>query len=168
MLCQNCKDQQATIHLTEIVNGVRNEMHLCQQCAQEEGVAVYSQVPINELLTNLLANEPGDTISADSEHDLTCSHCGFTLGQFAQKTTLGCPRDYQIFEKSLLPLISKAHNGQTTHCGKVPSKIPQDEKKQIKLAGLQKKLEQAIKSENYELAAELRDKINQPRENKQK
>ena len=60
-----------------------------------------------------------------------------------------------------MPLIEKAHNGKSTHCGKVPSKIPADTKKEILLCTLREQLETAVKNEDYEEAAKLRDKINQ-------
>ena len=78
-----------------------------------------------------------------------------------KEAVLGCPYDYEVFEKSLSPLIGKAHNGKTTHCGKIPSKTPKDTKKQIKLLSLRQQLETAVRAEDYELAAKLRDKINQ-------
>ncbi len=55
MQCQNCKQHSATIHLTEISNGQRTETHLCEQCAQKQGLAVKNQIPLNELLSTLLA-----------------------------------------------------------------------------------------------------------------
>ena len=162
MHCQICQKNEATIHLTEITDGLRSEMHLCEHCAQEEGIAVKSHLPINELLANLLATQPSDNeLLGDSKQKIACPHCGFTLDQFAKEAVLGCPYDYEVFEKSLLPLIEKAHNGKTTHCGKVPSKTPEDTKKQTLLYTLRKQLEVAVQNEDYELAAELRDKINE-------
>ena len=162
MQCQVCQKKEATIHLTEITDGVRSEMHLCEHCAQEEGIAVKSQLSINELLSGLLATQPSDDeLFGDTEQELSCPHCGFTLGQFTKEAVLGCPYDYEVFEKSLLPLIKKAHDGQTVHRGKVPSKMPKDTKKQIKLTALRQQLQIAVQSEDYELAAKLRDKINQ-------
>ncbi|MEE9369847.1 MAG: UvrB/UvrC motif-containing protein [Sedimentisphaerales bacterium] len=162
MYCQICQKNEATIHLTEINDGVRTEMHLCEHCAQEEGIAIKSHLPINELLANLLATQPlGDELFGGSEQDVICPHCGFTLDQFTKKAVLGCPYDYDVFEKSLLPLIERAHDGKTTHCGKVPSKATKDTKKQVELMTLQQQLEAAVKSEDYELAAKLRDKIKQ-------
>jgi protein arginine kinase activator len=162
MQCQVCQKKEATIHLTEINDGVRTEMHLCEQCAQEEGIAVKSQLSINELLSGLLATQPlDDELFGDTEQELSCPNCGFTLAQFAKEAALGCPYDYEVFEKSLLPLIEKAHNGQTIHRGKIPSKMPKDTKKQLKLTALRQQLELAVQSEDYELAAKLRDEINQ-------
>lgn len=162
MYCQICQKNEATIHLTEISDGVRSETHLCEQCAQEEGIAVKSSLPINELLANLLSTQPSsEELFGSSEGEVACPHCGFTLEQFSKKAVLGCPYDYEVFGKSLLPLIERAHNGKTTHCGKVPSKTSKDDKKQVELMTLRKQLEAAVKNEDYELAAKLRDKINQ-------
>lgn len=160
MRCQICNENGATIHLTEITDGVRSEMHICEHCAAEQGIAVKSQMPIKELLSSLLASQPADDeIFESSEKGLSCPHCGITLEQFRKEAVLGCPYDYEVFEKSLSPLIEKAHDGQVVHCGKVPSKTPKDAKKQIELLNLRQKLAAAVKSEDYELAAKLRDKI---------
>jgi len=160
MQCQICKKNEATIHLTEISDGIRTEMHFCELCAQEQGIAVKSQVPINELLSSLLAAQPADDeLAGEPEQKHACPRCGFTLEQFRKEAVLGCPYDYEVFDKILLPLIEKAHGGKTTHRGKVPSKTSVDTKKQIELMTLRQQLEAAVQSEDYELAAELRDQI---------
>ncbi len=162
MQCQICNKRTATIHLTEITDGLRNEMHLCEQCAAEQGVAAKSQISINELLSSLLAVQPTDEeLFGEMQQDLSCPDCGFTLDQFRSEGTLGCPNDYKVFEKSLLSLIRKAQDGKTRHCGKVPSRMPKETKKQIERSNLRQQLDAAVQSEDYELAAELRDKISQ-------
>ena len=165
MQCQICNKNDATIHLTEITDGDRIEMHICEQCAIEQDIAVKSHIPINELLSNLLAVQPSDDeLFGPSEQKVVCPNCGFTLAQFRKEGALGCPRDYEVFEKTLLALIEKAHNGKTTHCGKIPLKTPRDTKKQMEMLNLRQQLEAAVISEDYELAAELRDKIKQSEE----
>ena len=134
MQCQICNKRAATIHLTEITDGLRSETHLCEQCAIEQGIAAKSQVSINELLSSLLAVQPSDDeLFGPSEKKTSCPHCGFTLDKFRKEGVLGCPYDYELFEKQLQPLIEKAHNGKTSHCGKAPSKAPHNTKKQIEL-----------------------------------
>ena len=81
--------------------------------------------------------------------------------QFRKEGVLGCPHDYEVFEKALLPLIEKAHDGKTSHCGKLPSKTPRDARRQIELLNLRRRLETAVSNEDYELAAKLRDQIKQ-------
>jgi len=160
MRCEICKKDEATVHLTEIIDGLRNETHLCERCAAEQGIAVKSHIPLNELLSSLLSVQPtDDELHGASEQKVSCPHCGFTLDQFRKEAVLGCPYDYEVFEKSLLPLIEKAHDGQTVHHGKVPSKTPADTKKQIELLNLRQQLSDAVQGEDYELAAKLRDKI---------
>jgi protein arginine kinase activator len=162
MQCQICNKRDATIHLTEIADGVRTEMHICEHCAAEQDISVKSQIPINELLSNLLAVQPtDDELSGATDQTVACPTCGFTLAQFRKEGVLGCPRDYEVFEDAMLPLIQKAHDGRTTHSGKIPQTTPVDERKQIELLNLRQQLEDAVRSEDYETAARLRDKIRQ-------
>lgn len=162
MLCQSCNERTATIHLTEISDGVRMETHLCGNCAQEEGVAVKSQIPLNELLSTLLAvQSEGKSALERSElsDDKQCPSCGMTLKKFVQKSLLGCPQDYDVFDEQMKAIIEKAHNGNTTHCGKVPETTPADTKDRISLMNLKVQLENAVNNEDYEKAAQLRDMI---------
>lgn len=163
MQCQHCKQHTATIHLTEIDNGQRRERHLCQECAQEEGMVVKNQIPLNELLNNLLAAQAESEESIEGcdpkEAETPCPNCGTTLKQFHKDSLLGCPYDYEAFGNSLRLIIEKTQSGNITHRGKVPSRAPADTKKQIELMELQTKLNKAIESEDYETAAKLRDRI---------
>ena len=105
MQCQKCKQHSATIHLTEIHNGDRQEMHLCPACAEQEGVAIKNQVPLNELLSTLLSaqsdSEAQQAINAGSAEELICNSCGMTFEQFKQEALLGCANDYEAFKKPL-------------------------------------------------------------------
>ena len=162
MQCQICRKNDATIHLTEIADGARTEIHVCEHCAVEQDIAVKSHIPINELLSSLLASQPtDDELAGPSGAELVCPNCGYTLAQFQKEGTLGCPGDYEVFEKMLGPLIEKAHDGNTTHRGKVPSSAPADTKEQIELLNLRQRLAVAVQNEDYELAAKLRDQINE-------
>jgi protein arginine kinase activator len=117
---------------------------------------------INDLLTNLLAAQPSDDELLGSPDDASaCPHCGFTLDRLRKEGTLGCPHDYEVFQHGLLPLIQRAHNGSNVHCGKVPTKVPQETKKVAQLTQLRERLDKAVRNEEYENAAELRDRIRQ-------
>jgi len=163
MLCQACKEQSATIHLTEISNGQRIETHLCQQCARQQGLSIKSQIPLNELMNTLLSSQQEKkaqnqaSISTDSEH--ACPNCGMTLKRFAKDPLLGCSHDYTEFQPELMPLIERSHNGQSCHCGKVPTRICEHDRKEIERNQLRRQLDEAVKNENYEAAAKLRDQI---------
>ncbi len=136
-------------------------MHICEQCATEQGIAAQGQMSINDLLSHLLAVQPSDEEIFGASEESKCPNCGFTLERLRKEGTLGCPMDYKIFEQALLPLIERAHGGKSNHCGKVPTKIPKDTKKFLELSQLRQQLEDAIREEDYELAAKLRDKMKQ-------
>lgn len=158
MKCDNC-NRAATVHLTEIKNGKKIEKHLCEQCAaQNEGLAVKSHTPINELLTNFVLAHSGLT----KETGQACEACGISWSEFRQSGLLGCEHDYALFEKDLTPLLQRAHEGATHHVGKVPARrggtgVPI--KRSVDLTRLQKELKRAVETEDYERAAKLRDQI---------
>ncbi|OHB55339.1 MAG: hypothetical protein A2Y07_07520 [Planctomycetes bacterium GWF2_50_10] len=162
MQCQACKQSAATIHLTEITEGQRSETHLCEACAQKQGISMQTQIPINELLSSLLAAQPQmPAETAPALPSTSCPGCGSTFEQFKKQSLLGCPEDYSVFEKQLEPVIKKSHAGHDTHCGKVPAKAPDEAKKSTELIRLKQELELAVKVEDYELAARIRDRIKQ-------
>lgn len=158
LACQTCKKQAATVHLTDISpDGEKRERHLCEQCAQEEGITPKPQthVPISELLTGLVVNKG----SAKQLADLACPHCGLTFVEFRNDGLLGCPSDYDAFEKALIPLVERAHEGASHHIGKVPRRLGAPRSAKTDLVRLKRRLAKAVDEEKYEEAAELRDKI---------
>ncbi len=160
MQCQICHKKTATIHLTEIIDGQRAEIHFCETCAVQHGVAAKNQISVNELLSNLLASQPSDDeLFGPSELQTMCPSCGITLRDFRREGVLGCPQDYEVFADTLAVLIERAHGGKTRHCGKIPSFLPQDAQRRIQQARLKDQLQAAVQREDYELAAELRDRI---------
>ena len=160
MKCDNC-NKTATVHLTEIKGGKKIEKHLCEQCAaQNEGLPVKSHMPINELLTNFVMAHSG----MQKEQALACEHCGVNWTEFRQNGLLGCAHDYTVFERELTPLLKRAHEDQTHHVGKVPTRrggtgVPV--KRQVDLTKLRRELQKAVEAEDYERAAKLRDQIRQ-------
>lgn len=159
MQCQKCNEHTATIHLTEIVDGARSEKHLCQNCAEQEGITAKSQITLNELLSSLLASQADAGELSEANMQLKCPYCGITLEEFRKEAALGCPNDYEIFNKVLAPVIEKTHNGNLKHIGKAPAGAAATGGEQNKLLKLRKNLDEAIKKEDYETAAKLRDEI---------
>ena len=154
MLCQRCKKATATVHVTDLV-GERKEMHLCDACAQEEGITVKAPVPINVLLEDFIKHQA----AVQEMVELVCPKCGLNFAQFRQQGLLGCPHDYDTFEKVLGPLIAQAHEGATEHVGKVPAKAGAGRQRQHELRRLRRELDAAVAREDYERAAELRDQL---------
>lgn len=157
MLCQRCKKNQATVHLTDIVKNEKYERHLCDECAHDEQVTMKSHTPINELLSSFVMEQSG----ARQLAGLECDACGTTFVEFRNNGLLGCPNDYDVFEEALIPLMERAHGeGRTHHVGKVPGgDHTESDKRRRELMELRRKLSEAVGQEDYENAAGLRDKI---------
>lgn len=156
--CQACKKQPATVHMTDITPaGEKKERHLCDACAQEEGVMpkAQSNVPINEILSGLMVQKTVIQQLAD----LTCPHCKLSFVEFRNSGLLGCSHDYDAFEKALVPLIERAHEGASHHIGKVPRRLGTALSAENDLIRLRKELLRAVDDEQYETAARLRDRI---------
>ena len=158
--CDKC-DRPATNHAVEISKGKKIEKHLCDAHASEQGLVLKQPQPaIDELLTKFVktqANEPEQAVSA-------CDTCGLTFAQFRENSLLGCPACYEAFEDALCGLLERAHEGATHHVGKVPRRAGSGELRQQQALRMRKRLTKAIESEDYELAARLRDDISRHEE----
>ena len=81
---------------------------------------------------------------------------------FKKTGRLGCDRCYGAFEKGLMALIETVHKSRK-HVGKVPSRA-RGSVDRLRLVGeLEKKLKEAVESEEFEKAARLRDRIQELR-----
>lgn len=153
MKCEKC-GRDATVHLTEITDGEKVEKHLCETCAAAEGVTI-PQVPVQQILEQLvLQSAAGRELS-----ELKCEVCGISFLEFREQGLLGCPNDYIAFKDVLVPLLERAHEGASTHAGKVPAGAAESEHRQGELLRLRGQLKEAVAREDYERAAELRDRI---------
>ena len=154
IICQLCHEAKATVHITDTVPEKR-EQHLCEDCAEKEGVIIKQHQSTSEILKQFIEHKTGLSSTAD----ITCPRCGSTFREFQVKGQLGCPHDYEAFKSVLGPLIERAHEGATQHVGKVPATADAILQKQVGLLQLRRELQDAIDQENYEFAASLRDRI---------
>lgn len=161
MKCDNCNERQAAIHLTQIVDNSVTTVHLCEECAAEKGVqtgASVSKYPLADFLASLgkgaaVALPPGG-------EDRACPDCRATLADFRETGRLGCPQCYEVFATHLRDLLRRIH-GSSQHVGEVyltPGESEAPDQDRL-LRELKEKLHRAVESENFELAAELRDRI---------
>jgi protein arginine kinase activator len=159
MLCEACQKKPASVHLTDVSNNTKQELHLCDECAKGQGVTIksymYKEPNYPELLPQLVESQAE---SSAGEADLACPRCGMTFRRFRSTGKFGCPDDYTVFRKGLIGLLEKIH-GRSQHVGKIPARANDEISKQKELRDLRAELEQAVRGENYEAAAELRDKI---------
>lgn len=154
MLCDLCHKNSATVHLTEVVNDKVVEMHICQSCAKLKTQDFKEQFNIADLLGGLV-----DTVGVRKEDTLLkCNSCGMTYADFKKKGRLGCAGCYTTFKTQLVPLFKKIHSS-IHHEGKSPIKAGTNLSRELKLKDLKERLERAIKLEEYEEAARLRDEM---------
>jgi len=152
--CDKC-ERPATVHLTEIVSGKKLEKHFCEYCASEEKFTLQCNVPISQQLEQFLAQGR----EAEELSELVCDRCGMSFLEFRQGGLLGCPHDYEAFGSALGVLLQRAHEGADRHVGKVPRTAGQDEHRQNEMLRLRAGLKEALLREEYERAADIRDRI---------
>jgi len=169
MLCNICSKNQATVHLTEIIDEKMTELHLCEDCAQKKSTQMESHFGLADLLAGL-ADLGTQFNKTSKEIKVKCSRCGLTYEDFKRIGRLGCGECYSTFKDSLLPLLKRIH-GSTQHYGKSPKKMPKIGKivrTRNELQDLRDKLQKVIQLEQFEEAAKLRDKIRELEKRKKK
>ena len=154
MQCDICKKAEATVHLTQIVEGKMLKVDLCESCAKEKGVQEAAGFSLADLLVGLGAAEEMKVESPGAQ----CPVCGFTQADFKKTGRLGCSACWETFEAGLASVLKAMHKGDH-HVGKVPSKAMHTLALNGKIQDLAEQLEKAVREEKYEDAAQIRDEI---------
>lgn len=158
MLCQNCNQRVAVIHITKIMNGEKQEVHLCDQCSTLNGV-YNSSFDFQSFISNLLDIEGYPANAGYSENtSYRCSQCGMDFETFKHHGKFGCEKCYETFGSLIHSMIKRMH-GKDQHKGKIVKYGGEDIKLRRELADLDASLANAIEKEEYEQAAIFRDKI---------
>lgn len=158
MTCDNCGSADAVIHLTQIVDNEMTVCHLCEKCAAAKGLETEEESTTFPL-TDFLAQMGTEEEPLSSPGASVCSFCGLTFSDFRETGRLGCPHCWSSFDQHLRGVLRRIHGG-TQHVGKVylpPD--PSTTELQRRLEGLRRRLERAVQAEDFERAAELRDRI---------
>lgn len=168
MQCDICHKEEATVHLTEIINNKMTKLHLCEQCAREKSQEMEEHFGLADLLSGLADLVPVvEKKEKAAEISIKCPSCGFTFQNFRKMGRLGCPKCYDTFRNQLSPLLRKIH-GSDSHIGKMPPKKEIIRDKAALMTNLKERLGEAIKREEFEEAARLRDQIKALERKKQK
>jgi protein arginine kinase activator len=169
MTCDICGKKKATVHLTEIVDEQMSEMHLCEECARQKSSQMEQQFGLADLLAGL--SDPSKAVaSKESEKSvLKCTRCGLPYEDFRKFGRLGCGECYSSFKEHLAGLLRKIH-GSNKYLGKTPASyrehlqnaVPENPLALLQsedLSDLKQQLKSAIAAEDFEKAAQIRDKI---------
>lgn len=163
MKCERCKENEATIIAIQINNGKTQEVHICEKCAQENSSNNLA-IPMSfqDFFQGIL-----DIIGMNSQYNYytngkisiesNCHVCGMTYSEFKKTGRLGCENCYRTFKQ--LDTVLKNMQGSNKHLGKIPNRGRSELVVKRELDKLRQQLSEAIKTEKYEDAARLRDKI---------
>ena len=183
MLCERCKKNEATFYYHENVNGNKKTYRLCRDCANEleksgeirtaddeksifDSFDSFMSDPfgqMNALLSGMFPGGDKKQLSSADKEEKKCPVCGMTFREFARNGMAGCPACYETFAEELKPAISRVH-GHSTHSGRVPMRLREKYDTAKRIAELEAERDSAVKAENYERAAEIRDELKKLRE----
>jgi protein arginine kinase activator len=156
MLCDVCKCNDATVFLTQILEGKMQKVNLCEGCSKEKGVQDPTGFALADLLLGIGAAEEIEKGASSTK----CPVCGFTQSDFKKTGRLGCSACYMAFAEGLNSLLKAMHKG-TEHVGKLPLRAQRTLALSDRMKTLTENLKKAVEQENYETAASLRDQIKQ-------
>ncbi|MDR0532791.1 MAG: UvrB/UvrC motif-containing protein [Verrucomicrobiales bacterium] len=151
MICEKCHASEATVFLTQIVEGEMRKVDLCEKCAREMGVNQSAGFSLTDLLLK------GSTFQAKTKVK-SCPVCGFSEQELRKTGRLGCPKCYEVFTDIVKEALHDAQRA-SHHTGKIPHNLQKQIETESQRQDLEQALAEAIHSENYEQAAQLRDQL---------
>lgn len=160
MLCDICHKNEATNHIKKIVNDKISQLHLCPECAAKHGYGdIFNSFGLN--LNNFFAGMMdfpilGQPLRKDAE--TVCPSCGQSFSDIVKSGRIGCAECYDVFCDRIMPNIRNIH-GDTSHVGKIPISAGQEAHRKAEIESLKASLADAVQAQEFEKAAELRDKI---------
>lgn len=155
MLCNECGKNEATVHVTQIINGNKTESHLCEECAKKNQSILNSNFTMENLFSAMLNNTYNASAYVPTK---VCKKCGMTYEEFRNKGKFGCNECIDTFKQRIMPVV-KNIQGYEKHTGKIPLRAGGNYRIQKDIEKLKAELKSAIEKEEYENAAKLRDKI---------
>ncbi len=156
MICDVCKAANASVFLTQIVEGKMQKVNLCEACSKERGVTDPTAFALADFLQGLGGG--AEEMVGGAQAQQKCGNCGLTQMEFKKTGRLGCSECYEVFAESIGPMLSGMHKG-ISHTGKVPERLMQRLELERTVRELHEGLRAAVASEDYEEAARLRDRI---------
>ena len=178
MKCDMC-DNEATVFLTQIVDGKMTQVNLCDKCSKDKGVTDPTGFQLADFLLGAATQKKVANVSVEDD-TLACPECGFTRAHLKKIGRMGCPECYRTFADDLDAMLRAMRKG-TRHVGKAPGKPappvntsgakrrepvegtkpakPATVNPKKRLAELKSAIEKAVADERYEDAAKLRDEM---------
>jgi protein arginine kinase activator len=143
--------------LIETVENTQTTLHICEHCAQKRHVGDVisrSALTLHQLLASLV--QLGDSLDP-SVPSIQCPHCQRTYVQFRETGQMGCSHCYDVFREALLPLLRQYHQSEEHKGRRLDLKAGAVDSEDVK--ALKDQIRKAVAEEQYELAAQLRDRM---------
>jgi protein arginine kinase activator len=162
VICEQCETREAVVLLKKVDGGEVRVLHLCERCAAERGVPPgeeTAKTPLGAFLAAMGQDTLAEAPVSSGAGLAACPGCGATLQDFRRTGRLGCAECWTTFEGPLRALVRRVH-GATHHAGEFylpPGAEPVD--RGALARRLREQLESAVANENFEVAAELRDRL---------
>jgi protein arginine kinase activator len=175
-LCDDCKVREANVHLTHVGEEGAETFHLCEECARDRGVPIPDSDILLKGLEALVGAASGGgagnvkvtvkpkigesvgQAAAEEEEDIVCRNCGMRFSEFRSGGRLGCAECYDSFEKHIDRILVQIH-GASGHKGKRYGKPAARRGGKAGLERLRRELDAAVRAEQFEQAAVIRDEI---------
>ncbi len=156
MLCQRCHKRNASVHIKQVINGKITEADLCSECSSKENLGSFFSTKTSDLFSGFFSDSifGGDLIKEEK----TCPVCKTTRSDLASSGRAGCAKCYEVFEDELKKIIYGIH-GNAVHSETRPGKHSERLQKSREIEALRLEQKQAVAEQNYERAAEIRDRI---------
>jgi protein arginine kinase activator len=152
--CQSCQKAAASVHVTEMKGGKTVELHLCEECAESQGIPPKPSMSMLEIFQQLVEKTGGSARSRDR----SCTACKMTFHEFKAKGRFGCAEDYDVFLNRLIPLLERIH-GASEHVADPLEQRGTFFAERAELRQLRRDLNRVVHNEEYEEAARIRDRI---------
>ncbi len=158
MRCDICGSSNAVIHIQQIAGKEEININICEKCAREKGLSINNK-ELSMSLKNLLTNFEQIKKAVETRNNASvCSECGKTLDDLRKSGKAGCQGCYRDFNKYITGLFRNSA-GVAKHRGKFPFKVNIMGRKMKEIGNLHLQLKRAVKKEDFEEAAYLRDRI---------
>lgn len=162
MICEACGRNEAIVHIVQIGPGGRSEKNICMNCAARYGASILraqqENVSAEDFLKGLFGSNQQESTEEDDVPSITCPNCGMRFADLSKTGQIGCSVCYETFQHELAPLLRRIH-GASIHRGKIPRRSGSDIMLRREAEQLRTGLKEAVANEEYEKAAELRDRI---------
>jgi len=165
MQCEVCQQGPASVYVTDLKYGpdvphgelgALETKSVCSSCAAHLGLP-HATTPAQDkaVLFKLLKKTAQKSAKPAGP---ACPRCDLALAEFRQTGRVGCADCYATFAPHLEAMLLGMHQA-TRHVGRGPGTSAAESDRTAEIARIRERMDLAIREEDYEDAARLRDEL---------